>query len=463
MRRAECNRARRHCRAWGRPPCACRQPAIGQHGVDKQPLRDDTARRHGPDTVNARASRERIVVLGAGLTGAAVALALAQAGRAVTNVDQDERPLNRASLRNEGKIHLGFIYAHDASLATARLQLAGALAFRALLAAWIGPRAASLRLSTPFTYLVAHDSLLGASALEAHYSAIEGLFADQIRTDAACDYLGLRPSHLFERLPLARLAPHLRPDKFAAAFRTEERAVDTAELAALVRSALRDQSQVTFLPRHKALVLKRAAGGFIIDGDAPNGPWRLPADQVVNALWEERLRFDRMAGLAPPAGWLHRLKYRVIARLPEGLRNGPSVTVVLGRYGDVVVRADGTAYLSWYPAGLQGWSHEETPPPAWEMACRGEAAQPKAREIGQAILAGIDAWYPGIAQAQPLLVDAGAIVAYGSSDVDQPASGLHERTRIGVTSWDGFHSIDPGKLTTAPLFAAEAARRILAV
>ena len=58
-------------------------------------------------------------------------------------------------------------------------------------------------------------------------------------------------------------------------------------------------------------------------------------------------------------------------------------------------------------------------------------------------------------------VDAGAIVAYGRTDVNDPGSGLHDRTRVGVTSCDGYHSVDPGKLTTAPLFGELAARSVL--
>ena len=86
-----------------------------------------------------------------------------------------------------------------------------------------------------------------------------------------------------------------------------------------------------------------------------------------------------------------------------------------------------------------------------------------AREIGAGIRAGIDEWFPGIARSETLLVDAGAIVALGRSDVDDTASGLHDRTRIGVTSHGGYHSVDPGKLTTAPMFAVEAADRVEAL
>ena len=37
--------------------------------------------------------------------------------------------MNRVSLRNEGKIHLGLIYANDPTFKTARLQLTGGLRF----------------------------------------------------------------------------------------------------------------------------------------------------------------------------------------------------------------------------------------------------------------------------------------------------------------------------------------------
>lgn len=59
-------------------------------------------------------------------------------------------------------------------------------------------------------------------------------------------------------------------------------------------------------------------------------------------------------------------------------------------------------------------------------------------------------------------MDAGVIVAYGKTDVDDAKSGLHERTQAGVTSVDGYHSLDAGKLTTAPLFAMVAADRVMA-
>jgi hypothetical protein len=72
----------------------------------------------------------------------------------------------------------------------------------------------------------------------------------------------------------------------------------------------------------------------------------------------------------------------------------------------------------------------------------------------------IGRWMPGMADVEVMQVDAGAIVAYGQTDIDDAASGLHVRTRVGVHSQGNYHSVDPGKLTTAPLFALEAAERV---
>ena len=53
------------------------------------------------------------------------------------------------------------------------------------------------------------------------------------------------------------------------------------------------------------------------------------------------------------------------------------------------------------------------------------------------------------------------IVAWGETDIDDPASELHNRYAIGVTSDHGYHSVDPGKLTMAPLFALRCADQVV--
>lgn len=402
-----------------------------------------------------------VAVLGAGLAGACTALELAARGFDVALVERDGVPMNRASLRNEGKIHLGLIYANDPTMATARLQLAGALRFRAFLRRWLGEAAGGIAVSTPFSYVVARDSVLSPERLAGHYLLLEQLCREELASHPELDYMGSRPERLAWLLAPDEADPRLRSDKAQAVFGTAEVAIDTAHLAGAVRAALLAAPRIA--PRFGRCVsaVHRAAAGFVVEGiDGAGETWRISARQVVNATWEQRFAIDRTVGIEHAPGWLHRLKYRVIARLPEALRGGPSMTIVIGRYGDVVVRPDGTAYLSWYPTGLRGWTHDPAPPSSWSPPCRGETDPGIAAEVVPSFLAGLEEWYRGVSSCEPFVVDAGAIVAYGKTDVDDARSGLHDRTRTGVLSADGYHSLDPGKLTTAPLFAMEAADRV---
>ena len=68
-------------------------------------------------------------VLGGGLQGCCTAIALAARKVRVTLFDKNDALLRRAAIANEGKIHLGYMYAGDPSLSTAKTMMAGALAF----------------------------------------------------------------------------------------------------------------------------------------------------------------------------------------------------------------------------------------------------------------------------------------------------------------------------------------------
>lgn len=369
--------------------------------------------------------------------------------------------MNRASLRNEGKIHLGLVYAGEPSLASARLMLDGALSFRRLIHELAGDTAAALATSTPFYYLVAAESLVGPTTLEERYAAIDALCQQRLRDDRALDYLGRRPRRLFRAKPLRQLRGRFCIEALQAAFATEELAIDTSVLACAIRGAIAAAPTIAFHPGHRVESIARTAGGFRVDGENHAGAWRCDTEQVVNCLWHEQMGIDAQLGLDAAPGWLHRLKYRVVARLPAALAGAPSATMVLGRYGDVVVRPDGSGYFSWYPLALRGWSHDLAPPDAWDAPCRGVVERAEAQALAAGMLAAVDRWYPGMAGATPIEVDAGVIIAHGRTDVDDPASGLHARTRIGVASVDGYHSVATGKLTTAPLFGVRAARRAL--
>jgi hypothetical protein len=185
-------------------------------------------------------------------------------------------------------------------------------------------------------------------------------------------------------------------------------------------------------------------------------------DHVVNALWEGRLAVDASLDLRPSRPWMHRFKYGIRFRPMPGAPPLPTIAITLGPFGELVVYGQGIAYLNWYPACLDGISREVTPP-AWHPS----PSEPRrARVVSETLQAMAEIVLP-LRDLDPgrlleCTVQGGVIVAWGRTDIDDPASELHRRFDIGVTSSGRYHSVDPGKLTMVPFFATACADRILA-
>src|SRR5216684_3388552 len=113
----------------------------------------------------------RVAVLGAGLQGACVALELASAGIDVDLYDRNDACLTQASSHNEGKIHLGYVYANDPTLRTARTMVQGGIRFASLLRRWLGSEIDKIPVSSPVCYAVHAESLLGVVEVERHLRA----------------------------------------------------------------------------------------------------------------------------------------------------------------------------------------------------------------------------------------------------------------------------------------------------
>jgi hypothetical protein len=158
-----------------------------------------------------------------------------------------------------------------------------------------------------------------------------------------------------------------------------------------------------------------------------------------------------------------RLKYRVLGQLPANLQSLPSVTMVLGRFGDLVVYADAPAYLSWYPTCMRGWSQSVAPPSEWDAACGGYPDAVLQDQVAHETLFALDAIIPGIRSTRVNLVDAGIIYARGDTDIDDRSSELHSRHDIGFRCFDGYYSVDTGKFTCAPMFAKRLADHLYAM
>src|SRR5262249_28624031 len=114
-------------------------------------------------------------ILGGGLQGCCAALALAKRAARVTLFDKNELLLSRAAVANEGKIHLGYMYAGDRTLSTAKTMMAGALAFAPFLERHLGRSMRSFMVSAPASYIVHRDSQQSPRDVSAYLMAVHAL------------------------------------------------------------------------------------------------------------------------------------------------------------------------------------------------------------------------------------------------------------------------------------------------
>lgn len=400
----------------------------------------------------------RTAVLGGGLQGCCIALLLAARGGDVVLYDRNEILLDGAATANEGKIHLGYVYASDPTLETAKTMIRGAFAFAPFVRQHLGVSPDQLGISSPHVYAAHRESQRSVDEIAAYLDRVHRL-AREARESSPGDYFDIDLGRDIKRWSAAQSSPVFASDHVRAVFQTPEIAVDPLALAGIVRERVAGiASRIEVRPRH--VVTSVADNGFRLRvcASSPDGLDQDDYDHVVNALWDGRLAIDATLGLTPQRLAMNRFKYGLRIAAPGC--DAPSTTIVLGTFGDVVVYGNGAVYLSWYPACMKAHSTGDQP-----IRLPTEASGASRSEIALNTLRGLSEIMPGL-QALRLdtiadyMVRGGVIVAWGRTDIDDPASELHRRCEIGVHSHGNYHSVDPGKLTMIPYFAKVCADRI---
>ena len=407
-------------------------------------------------------SREA-VVLGSGIQGCCTALALSRAGWRVSMLDRTPQAWSATSLRGEGKLHLGYVYANEPDRRTAATMLDGAFSFSGLLDRWTDGCIdwAAMR-STPFLYGVLPETMVDVSDLSEHYSWVDGEVAR--RLSAGETYAGLSSLHPVESLTDHR--SHGLSDRVSAAFLTDEVAIYPRRLRVHVLEAL-ERNGVQFIGSATVTGVERRPEGMEVTcvptpGTPAEGQPAFTirrADLVVNCLWEGRLRVDDSFGIDTTRPCSYRLKFglhgAIDARTTDVLH---STTFVLGPFGDIVRFPGDRVYLSWYPDCMTDSRIGSGIPAAWYSPIAGKAGAAEQERLSAASLRALSGLAPAVAGVQIDEVAAGVVVAWGSTDIDDHQSELHRRHEIGVHDHDGYLSIDTGKFTMAPNFADLAVR-----
>jgi glycine/D-amino acid oxidase-like deaminating enzyme len=401
-----------------------------------------------------------IAILGAGILGTCTALELADRGYRVTLFERNAEPLSEASLYNEGKIHLGFVYAADPSFRTAARMIHGAARFMDVLARWV-PQAVLRELpARPFDYVVHRDTMVPVPAIEAHFSRVRETLAEILPREAAV--LPLDPSRqVWRRLDAGELSARYDPAVIDAAYETCEIAVDPWAIATALREAVRTHPGIELITHARVITAEdRPGGGFDVLFDAQGQRRDGPFAAVVNALWANRPAIDQRYGLAARGQWIIRRKLGVNLLCDPAPASLPSVTIMLGPYGDIVVYRSGRVYLSWYPACMIG-----TTTGAEETDWNAVLSQVNVAPLRHDTIEALAAICPAVRQLDTngcakIVVNGGSIFALGKTDIDDPESQLHERLDAGVEGRGAYLSVDTSKFTLAPAMAVHTADRV---
>jgi glycine/D-amino acid oxidase-like deaminating enzyme len=403
------------------------------------------------------AKPRRIAILGGGMLGVCTALELARRGRPVTLIEGAPRVLDGASRWNEGKIHLGFLYAADPTLNTAARLIPGGLAFPDLVAQLVGRRLDEFATDDD-VYLVHRDSVVVADAFSAYASRTADLVRDAASRPTAPRYL-TDVDAAIHRLSTSELGDATASADVVAGFRVPERSVSTVAIADLLCQAVADEPRITVhVDTWVEGVRRRDDGRLDVLTNAAPADGLGGFDVVVNALWEGRPAVDATLGVMPPSPWSHRFRAGVFGRAADTTLR--SAVLCTGPFGDIKRYRDGRLYLSWYAAGLLAEGSALEPP-------RGAAVMTPERRAGvmRATLDGLTTFFPGASelqrQAQELEVHGGWVYAIGQGSLADRTSTLHQRDKFKMTIDRGYISVDTAKYSLAPWLAARVAQIVV--
>jgi hypothetical protein len=433
--------------------------------------------------LNIKPNRASIGVLGAGIMGCCLALELARKGYQVDLLDRESEPVRRASLHNEGKLHLGFVYANDPLKTTHHLMARGSLTFSRIFTHLTGCQPDDLLPSQPFHYFVPIDSQLGLNDILEHFHQVDEVVRELSMLTGDL-YLGRKMDRLFEINP-----PDIHQELFSSSmtlgsFATKEVSVSPVAAAKILRRAVQHCLNINFMGGATVLSASpRPSGDIEVEVRREGTISKVVYPCVVNCLWEDKLKIDKSAGIQDEGPWFSRYK-AAISVLTTGTSSCqiPSATGVLGSYGDVVNYGNGTLYLSWYPLCKRAEGINENgatlrdkvhPSPVARFARKWSSPFPPLsqyiaslshKRFIQENINELSAYIPSLSELRSTLysgqVGGGIILARGATDIDDPNSRLHQRTEIGPRVYSTYITVDTGKYCTAPMFAMETANMV---
>ncbi len=403
---------------------------------------------------------ERIAILGAGLAGCCAALNLARHGIAVTLFDRLSLPVHAASLHNEGKLHLGYVYAMDKGARTYVKMIEGSLQFLGIVEYLTGINKSNFTLSSPFMYGVSNTSMLPMEKILDHFHTVDEEINNFLSKEKSFTSIG-------QSQPANVLAPEQAKRWFDMSavhgvIQTPEISVNPIEVANIISASVLSNDLIEFKGNCEIEgVSESAANQYQIHYTEHNQSTTQKIDAGINCLWEDRIRIDKTLGIYPHHHDIIRYKSTItFYDRSKKYLDTPSTTIVLGPYGDTVNYRNGLYYLSWYPDCKIG----ETTDGNIE-SLKSEVDKLNRDKLMQSNIEELTTFLPSIEQFKDIIekgrVGGGFICAQGKTDIQDLNSGLHSRNNIGVQSHNHWLTVNTGKYCTAPLYGLKASNQLL--
>lgn len=399
----------------------------------------------------------KIAVLGAGGLGACLSLELAQRGYQVDLFEEHSEPVRKASFVNEGKIHLGFIYAMDRDFHTSKSMIIGAIHFISNLKRWIHINPEEV-ISTPFNYCIHKGSLMNANELTPHYKKCVEFFNESTRFYKK-NYLDLFDKIDASLLSKTKIEEIANPEFIDDVFSTTEYSVEPRTIARKLATELLATPSINLRVNTKVNSVKRNGSRLKVLSTERGVSSEEEYTDVINSTWNGLLEIDRTMGIDPLYSWSHRYKFGNKILIPFSGNQFPSCTMVQGPFGDAVNFKDKGMFFSWYPIGRTGWS-EEHRPPEWDKLYSEEERYDVFSRSFEELRKRIPALSNVHFENKDTSAAGGVIFALGNTDVDNYESKLHTRSEVGLRSFDNYHSVNTGKYTLIPYLAVKVADRL---
>ena len=369
-----------------------------------------------------------IAILDGGIAGCCIALQLAKLGYPVTLYEKHAMLMTEASLNNEGKLHLGYVYAADPTGKTYLKMIQDSQQFLHDISELTGLSKDWFHCSQPFIYGVANDSLLDVEVINSHFKQV----------DAAIGQVGSR-----SRIKDIEAAG-LNSKNLQAAFQTKEFCVNPAQVAAsLVASVMCN-------PR-----IEVKLNTFILSSSIANSnSYQLELQHlehintvnhsiVINCTWGDRRRLDEQLGIIAIRPTMLRYKLSIQFNDLPHLPKLPSLTLITGSYGDIVNHGNGSYFLSWYPVCKIAETTLSDPAPLDKAAKKIDP-----NSLINETFKSLTDFAPELAKLLPYKKSAriagGIISGWGNTDIDDINSELHQRHDIGFSDNNGWISVDTG-------------------